>query len=162
MSFFKEKIKYLGHKVSSKGVWPSRDNLKAITKYPEPTTYTAIKGFVGVVRHYRHFIKNFARIADPLYEYMHGETAKKKKKERVVLSEAARYAFQQLKKAVMSSPVLAYPDPSKNICLRQMPRSLGWVLCYPRSSQTGGIIPLHLEVGHCMEQRSTTIAPSLS
>ena len=34
--FFKEKIEYLGHNVSSKGVWPSRDNLKAITKYPEP------------------------------------------------------------------------------------------------------------------------------
>ena len=41
--FFKEKIEYLGHSVSSKGVWPSRDNLKAIAKYPEPTMYTAIK-----------------------------------------------------------------------------------------------------------------------
>ena len=47
--FFKEKIEYLGHGVSLKGVWPSRDNLKAITKYPEPTTHTAIKGFVGLV-----------------------------------------------------------------------------------------------------------------
>ena len=40
--FFKEKIEYLGHSVSSKGVWPSRDNLKAITKYPEPMMYMAI------------------------------------------------------------------------------------------------------------------------
>ena len=102
--FLKEKIEYLGHSVSSKGVWPSRDNLMAITKYPEPTTYTAIKGFVGLVGHYRHFIKNFAQIVDPLYEYTHGETAKKKK-ERVVLSEAARYASQQLRKAVMSTLV---------------------------------------------------------
>ena len=29
--FFWEKIEYLGHSVSSKGVWPSRDNLKVIT-----------------------------------------------------------------------------------------------------------------------------------
>ena len=36
--FFKEKYEYLGHSVSSKGMWPSRDNLKAITKYPKPTT----------------------------------------------------------------------------------------------------------------------------
>ena len=50
--FFWEKIKYLGHSVSSKGVWPSRDNLKAIAKYPKPTTYTTIKGFVGMVGHY--------------------------------------------------------------------------------------------------------------
>ena len=56
--FFQEKIKYLEHSVSSKGVWPSRDNLKMITKYQEPMTYTTIKGFVGLVGHYGCFIKD--------------------------------------------------------------------------------------------------------
>ena len=73
--FFKEMIEYLRHSVSLKGVWPS----KAITKYLEPTTYTTIKGFVRLVGYFRHFIKDFTRIADPLYEYAHGETVKKKK-----------------------------------------------------------------------------------
>ena len=77
---------------------PSRDNLKAIAKYPEPMTYTAIKGFVGLAGHYRCFIKDFARIADPLHEYACGDTAKKKK-ESVVLNEAARNMFHQLKKS---------------------------------------------------------------
>ena len=103
--FFKEKIEYLGHCVSSKGVWPSRDNLKAITKYPKPTMYITTKGFVGLVGHYRHFIKDFARITDPLHEYARAEMAKKKK-EWVVLNEAGRNAFHQLKKAVMGAPVL--------------------------------------------------------
>ena len=90
-------------------MWPSRDNLKAIAKYPELTTYTAIKGFVGMVGHYQRFIKDFAKIAVPLYEYT--QEAAKKKKKRVVLNTAAREAFRQLKKAVMSAPVLAYPNP---------------------------------------------------
>ena len=77
--FFKEQIEYLGHSVSSKGVWPSRDNLKAITKYPKPTTYMAIKGFVSLIGHYRHFIKDFSKISDPLHEYARGDTEKKKK-----------------------------------------------------------------------------------
>ena len=34
--FFKEEIEYLEHSVPLKGMWPSRDNLKAITKYLEP------------------------------------------------------------------------------------------------------------------------------
>ena len=76
--FFNEKIEYLGHSVSLKGVWLSRDNLKAIAKYPEPTTYTAIKGFIRLVGHYRCFIKDFAKITDPLHEYARGDTAKKK------------------------------------------------------------------------------------
>ena len=76
--FFKEKIEYLEHSVSLKGMWPSRDNLKAIAKYPEPTMYTAIKGFLGLVGHYRCFIKVFIRIMDPLHEYVRSDSAKKK------------------------------------------------------------------------------------
>ena len=98
-------------------MWPSRDNLKAITKYPKPTMYTAIKGFVGLVGHCRCFIKDFTRIANSLHEYVRGDTTKKKK-EQVVLNEVARNAFLQLKKAVMSALVLAYPDSNKEYLLK--------------------------------------------
>ena len=105
-------------------MWPSRDNLKAIAKYPKPTTYTAIKGFIRLIGHYRCFIKDFAKIADPLHEYARGNTAKKKK-EQVVLNEVARNAFNQLKKAVMSAPVLAYLDPNKEYLLKTDALKLG-------------------------------------
>ena len=120
---FKEKIEYLGHSVSSKGVWSSRDNLKAIAKYPELMMYTNIKGFIGLMGQ-RCFIKDFTKITDPLHEYVTGDTAKKKK-ERVVLNEAARDAFHKLKKAVMSAPVLAYPDPNKEYLLKTDASKLG-------------------------------------
>ena len=61
-------------------------------------TYTAIKGFLGMVGHYQCFIKDFANIADPLHEYAHSDTAKKKKK-RVVLNEAARKACSSRKQS---------------------------------------------------------------
>ena len=86
--------------------------------------YTAIKGFIGLVGHYRHFIKDFIKIADPLHEYARGDTAKKKK-EWVVLNEAARSTFHKLKKAVMSAPVLAYPDPNKEYLLKTDAWKLG-------------------------------------
>ena len=105
-------------------MWSSKNNLKAIAKYPEPTMYTAIKGFTGLVGHYRCFIKDFAKIADPLHEYATGDTAKKKK-EQVVLNEAARSAFHKLKKTVMSAPVLAYPDPNKEYLLEMDASKLG-------------------------------------
>ena len=121
--FFKEKIEYLGHSVSSKGVWPSRDNSKAIAKCPEPTMYMAIKGFIGLIGHYRRFIKDFARIMDPLREYARDDMAKKK--EQAVLNETARNAFHHLKKAVMSALVLAYPDPNKEYLLKTDVSKLG-------------------------------------
>ena len=139
--FFKEKIKYLGHSVSSKGVWPSKDNLKAIAKYPKPTMYTTIKGFVGLVGHYLCFIKDFARIADPLREYAHGDTVKKKK-ESVVLNEAVRNAFHQLKKAVMSTPVLAYPDPNKEYLLETDTSKLGFRAVLSQKQSDGRYLPM--------------------
>ena len=122
--FFKEKIEYLGHSVSSKGVSPSRDNLKVIPKYPEPMMYTAIKGFIGLIRHYRCFIKDFTKISGPLHEYARGDTAKKKKG-RVALNKVARSAFHMLKKAVMSAPVLAYADLNKEYLLKMDASKLG-------------------------------------
>ena len=90
-------------------------------------TYTAIKGFIRLMGHYRHFIKDLAKITDPLHEYARGETTKKKK-EKVVLNKAARDAFHKLKKAVMSTPVLAYPDPNKEYLLETDALKLGLAL----------------------------------
>ena len=59
---FKMEINYLAHHVSKKGVLPSKKNLEAITECPPPDTYTKVKSFVGLVGHYRCFIKGFAKI----------------------------------------------------------------------------------------------------
>ena len=86
--------------------------------------YTAIKGFIRLMGHNRCVIKDFTKITDPLHEYVRGDTAKEKK-ERVVLNEAARDAFHKLKKAVMSAPVLAYPDSNKEYLLKTDASKLG-------------------------------------
>ena len=43
----------------------------------------------------------------------------------MVLNEMARNTFHQLKKAVMSAPVLAYPDPNKEYLLKTNASELG-------------------------------------
>ena len=65
---FKSEINYLAHHVSRKGVLPSKKNLESIAQCPPADTYTKVKSFVGLVGHYRCFIKGFAKIAAPLYD----------------------------------------------------------------------------------------------
>ena len=77
-NLFQEEINYLAHQVSKEGVWPSNINVKAITEYAPPQTYTEIRAFLGLVGHYRWFIKGFARIAQPLNEHLAGEGASRK------------------------------------------------------------------------------------
>ena len=66
--FFKKEITYLAHKVDKDGIRPAADNLKAIAEFPVPGTYTNLRGFLGIVGHYRRFIKDFARKAKPLFQ----------------------------------------------------------------------------------------------
>ena len=113
---FKTEINYLAHHVSKKGVLPSKKNLEAIAECPPPDTYTKVKSFVGLVGHYRHFIKGFANIATPLYDLTSGEN-KDKKSEHLDLPPEAHKAFDCLKAACLQAPILSFPDFSKPFLL---------------------------------------------
>ena len=126
---FKSEINYLAHYVSQKGVLPSKKNLESIAQCPPPDTYTKVKSFVGLVGHYRCFIKGFAKIAAPLYDLTSGDN-KDKKSEHVDLSPKAREAFDRLKAACLQAPILSFPDFNKPFLLETdaSGRGLGAVL----------------------------------
>ena len=126
---FKSKINYLAHHVSQKCVLPSKKNLESIAQCPLPDTYTKVKSFVGLVGHYRHFIKGFAKIAAPLYDLTSGDN-KDKKSEHVNLSPEAHEAFNRLKAACLQAPILSFPDFNKPFLLETdaSRRGLGAVL----------------------------------
>ena len=90
--------------------------MKAIAEYAPLQTYTKIRAFLGLVGHYRHFIKGFAQIAQPLNEHLAGEGACRKS-EQVSLSEGALKAFEMLKQACMNSLVLTFADYTKDFLL---------------------------------------------
>ena len=102
--------------MSKRGVLPSKKNLEAIAQCPPPDTYTKVKSFVGLVGHYRHFIKGFANIVAPLYDLTSGEN-KDKKSEHLDLPQEAREAFDRLKAACLQAPILAFPDFGKPFLL---------------------------------------------
>ena len=126
---FKSEINYLAHHVSQKGILPSKKNLESIAQCPPPDTYTKVKSFVGLVGHYRHFIKGFAKIAAALYDLTSGDN-KDKKSEHVDLSPEACEAFDHLKAACLQAPILSFPDFNKPFLLETdaSGRGLGAVL----------------------------------
>ena len=113
---FKPKINYLAHHVSQKGVLPSKKNLESIAQCLLPDTNTKVKSSAGLVGHYRHFIKGFAKIAAPLYDLTSGDN-KDNKSEHVNLSPEALEAFDCLKAACLQAPILAFPDFDKPFLL---------------------------------------------
>ena len=115
--------------MSQKGVLPSKKNLESIAQCPPLDTYAKVKYFVGLVGHYRCFIKGFAKIAVPLYDLTSGDN-KDKKSEHVDLSPEALETFDHLKAACLQAPILAFPDFDKPFLLETdaSRRGLGAVL----------------------------------
>ena len=109
-------MNYLAHHVRQKGVLPLKKNLESIAQCLPPDTYTKIKSFVGLVGHYRCFIKGFAKIAAPLYDLTSGDN-KNKRSEHVDLFPEALEAFDRLKAACLQAPILAFPDFDKPFLL---------------------------------------------
>ena len=68
--------------------------------------------FLGLVGHYRRFIKGFAHIAQPLNDHLTSEGASRKS-DHVLLSEDALKAFEVFKQAFITVLVLAFTDYTK-------------------------------------------------
>ena len=151
---FKSEINYLAHHVSQKGVLPSKKNLESIAQCPPPDTYTKVKSFVGLVGHYRCFIKGFAKIVAPLYDLTSGNN-KDKKSEHVDLSPEAREAFDHLKAACLQAPILSFPDFTKPFLLETdaSGRGLGAVLSQKQADGWYHLIAYASHVMNETEQR---------
>ena len=138
---FKTEINYLAHHVSKKGVLLSKKNLESIAQCPPPDTYTKVKSFVGLVGHYRRFIKGFAKIAAPLYDLTSGEN-KDKKSERLDLPTEALEAFEHLKAACLQAPILAFPDFDKPFLLETDASGKGLGAVLSRKQEDGRYHPI--------------------
>lgn len=84
----------------------STDKLLAVEKYPRPYDKDAVRRFVAFANYYRRFVENFAKITKPL-------TALTKKCVDFEWTETCENAFQFLKQKLLTTPILKYPDFSR-------------------------------------------------
>jgi hypothetical protein len=107
------RISFLGHNVGDGQVWPEDDKVEKVQAAERPKTKKQLRSFLGLAGYYRKFIPDYARIALPLTDRTRG-----KQPEAVKWDPIAEEAFQTLKLALASEPVLLLPDASKPFVLR--------------------------------------------
>ena len=105
-SFAKSGISYLGFIISPKGVECDPANTEKVANFCEPRNRKDVRSFLGLTSYYRKFIRNYAFIAKPLYHLTKDDT-------EFSWGEAQQIAFEALRSALISPPVLAFPDFEK-------------------------------------------------
>ena len=111
--FFQSSLTYHGHLISEEGIATEPSKIEAVKEWPVPESVSQVKSFLGFVGYYRRFIKGFSKTAKPLYALTKGlESQSKRVAQRamVIWGEQERRAFDQLKQACITAPILGYPD----------------------------------------------------
>ncbi|THC87561.1 hypothetical protein EYZ11_012993 [Aspergillus tanneri] len=115
-SFHVKSVEYLGFIITPSGIQMEESRVATIQAWPEPTTVREIMIFLGFANFYRRFIEGYSRIALPLTQLTRGEQGGRSKRQwflnqRLELPEDARVAFNKLKSAFSSAPLLSHYDP---------------------------------------------------
>ena len=99
-------MEFLGHVVSAAGVKVAVDKVDAVASWPAPTCLCEVHGFLELANFYRRFVKGLADIAKPL-------TNLTKKAIEFKWEATEEAAFEALKKALMTAPILQVFDKEK-------------------------------------------------
>jgi hypothetical protein len=102
--FSKQELKYVGHIISADGIRP--DPEKIIIKMREPRDVTEVRCFLGMINQLAKFSSTLAELSAPLRELLHKDTL-------WTWDKPQQQAYDNLKKALTSAPILALYDPAK-------------------------------------------------
>jgi predicted aspartyl protease len=107
------KVEFLGHVVSAQGIATDPKKVEAVRSWPVPKTPTELRSFLGLANFYRRFVKGFSTIAAPLTQHTSLQPG-----ETLPWGADEQRAFEALKEALSSTPVLCAPEPSGEYILR--------------------------------------------
>ncbi len=106
---FQDQVEYLGHLVGASGVGPVPSYVQAVQDWPLPKTKSEARTFLGKCGYYRRFIRNYSAIAGPWTDVT-GKGTAEEEKTALEITPQMKESFLTLKKALLTAPVLAYPQ----------------------------------------------------
>ena len=105
-----KEVRFLGHVISENGIATDPEKTAVIATWPVPESKKNIQQFLGLANYYRRFIKDFGTTAKPLQRLLEKNIA-------FEWTQQCQGAFDHLRKCLMTTPILAFPDHSRHFML---------------------------------------------
>ena len=111
LHLWKSEVRFMGHLITSKGLEPDPDKVRAVEEMPEPTTKQELKSLLGFVNFLSKFLPKLSEVAQPLRD-LTAEEAK------FIWSTQHAKSFKEIRELVVEHPVLKYYDPSEEAMIQ--------------------------------------------
>lgn len=105
------RIKFLGHLLSANGVEIDAEKVEAIGKLRVPENKTELQRLLGMVTYCAKFIPNLSSITQPLRKLLEKEV-------EFIWTPQQTQAFEKIKHALSTTPVLRYYDVKDDVMLQ--------------------------------------------
>ena len=112
-----------GHIVSEKGVRPDIAKVEAVKNAPHPTTASEVRSFLGLTNYCARYIPDYSTITFPLRQLTKNDV-------KFQWEHKHEKAFQSLKDAITTAPVLAHYSltAETEVVVDALPWAIGAVL----------------------------------
>ena len=101
--FWLRKGAFLGHVVSEEGIYVDPSTVEAVSQWKQPRNLTKVQSFLGLAGYYQRFVDGFLKIAAPM-------TTLTYKNVKFEWTDTCEQSFQELKKRLVTAPILTIPE----------------------------------------------------
>jgi len=116
--FLRDKIEFLGRRVSVKGILPDSSGLEAVKELKPPSNLQTLDAFMGKVNYYCNFNPNYSQLASPLNQL-------RRKNIPFKFGPEQQQAFSALKKHILDATKLAHFNENLPLVLATDASSFG-------------------------------------
>ncbi|KAK3535068.1 hypothetical protein QTP70_003033 [Hemibagrus guttatus] len=103
--FHQSSIQFLGYVIDHSDIRMDEKKVAAVRNWPIPTTVKDLQRFLGFANFYWQFIQDYSSITSPLTSLL------RNKPKSLTWNPAATQAFDKLKTAFTTAPLLVHPNP---------------------------------------------------
>ena len=109
LKYKQDEVEFFGETYTTISCKPAKN--KVITAMPSPTNNKQVQSFIGTINYLFKFSLRLSELAEPIRELS---------KDKIPFNWGPEYqqAFTQMKKEILSVPVLAYYNPKKQTVLQ--------------------------------------------